>query len=70
MMRLGSVWIGAAALAATLVAIGVGIAAVRGAEPRSPDALLGVGGAVLAGLLLLYAVLVVLFFAAGWAELR
>ncbi len=70
MMRLGSVWIGVAALGATVAAIGTGVAAARGAGARSSDALLGVAGAVLAGLLLLYAVLVVLSFAAGWAELR
>jgi hypothetical protein len=67
---LESTWVGVAALAATIAALAVGIFAARRAEPLSADALLGVAGAALAGLLLLVALLVVLFSVLGWAEWR
>ena len=57
-------------LVATLLAVGLGIAAARSAEPRSAAFLTSVAGAVLGGLLLLQAALVVVFLLAGWSELR
>ena len=69
-MTRGSEWAGIVALAATIGALGVGIVVARRAEPRSPDALVGIAGAVLAGLPMLMVALAVLFLLLGWSELR
>lgn len=65
-----STWVPITVLVATIAALAIGVVAARRAESRSADALLGIAGAVLAGLLLLQALLFVLVLLAGWGELR
>ena len=67
---LGSTWVAGCALAAIVAAVVLGIVAGLSAEPRSPDALLGLAGAALAGLLLLCAAVVVVASLLGWVEWR
>ena len=67
---LESTWVGVLALAASVAAVVLGIVVARRTEPRSADALLGIAGAALAGLLFLYAAIVIAASLLGWLEWR
>jgi hypothetical protein len=67
---LDSTYAAVVALVAAVAALVLGIVVARRAEPRSADALLGVAGAVLAGMLFLLAALVVVLGLLGLVEFR
>ena len=59
-----------AVLVASVAALVLGVVFARRAVPRSSTFIMSVAGAVLGGLFLLQALLVIVVLLAGWDELR